>query len=471
MLLSVSELIGHLHPALVHLPIGILLAALLIEFLSRKEKYQALRPALAVTLLTGAVAAMISSITGYVLSTTDDYDKSLVTWHMWMGFATTLCAFMLYAKERNPGFPVTRRLLSVTLLALIFVTGHLGGSLTHGSDYFTKPIAGIFSNDTFSTTIRPIPNVQEAYAYGNVVKPILETKCYTCHGPNKQKGGLRMDDSLRLMKGGKDGVVIEPGKGDKSEMIKRMLLPPDDDDHMPPKEKSQPSAEQIALIHWWIDNGAPLDKKVKDLAQPEKIKPVLLALQKAPVIKHELQDVPSVPVEQADNAVMEKLKDKGVVVLPVAQNSHYLYANFVTDSIVSGDVLQLLLQMKKQLIWLNLANTNVGDTALSVVGQLQNLTRLHLENSAVTDKGLAQLHGLRNLQYLNLVGTKITAAGIMQLRTLPRLQQLYLYRTNISGSEFAGIRRTFVKTYIDSGSYVVPTLATDTTVVKAKQEY
>ena len=53
MLLSVSELIGHLHPALVHLPIGILLIALLMQWLAGKEKYKTLKPAIPITLLWG----------------------------------------------------------------------------------------------------------------------------------------------------------------------------------------------------------------------------------------------------------------------------------------------------------------------------------------------------------------------------------------------------------------------------------
>jgi hypothetical protein len=170
----------------------------------------------------------------------DDYDKTLVSWHMWIGVATALVSLMLYAKEKNPQFGVNKTLLSLGLLVLVFVTGHLGGSLTHGSDYFTQPLTG-GSDSSSSAVIKPIANVQEALVYNNVVQPILQTKCYSCHGANKQKGGLRMDDTTRLMKGGKDGVIILSGKGDESELIKRMLLPKDDDDHMPPKEKSQPT--------------------------------------------------------------------------------------------------------------------------------------------------------------------------------------------------------------------------------------
>ena len=49
------------------------------------------------------------------------------------------------------------------------ITGHLGGSLTHGSDYVTKPLKNIFSGDSdiAVSAIKPIPNVQEAAAYSD----------------------------------------------------------------------------------------------------------------------------------------------------------------------------------------------------------------------------------------------------------------------------------------------------------------
>ncbi len=472
MLLSITEFFGHLHPALIHLPIGILLIALIMQWLARKEKYKALQLVIPIVLLLGAASALLSCITGYILSISDEYDKSLVSWHMWMGLATAFVSFLLYAKEKNPRFGVNKTLLSAGLLVLIFVTGHLGGSLTHGSDYFTKPLADVFGDDTTSSAaIKPIANVQEAVVYNDIVKPVLQTKCYSCHGPNKQKGGLRMDDSTRLMKGGKDGVIIKPGKGDASEMIKRMLLPLHDDDHMPPKEKPQPSAEQVALLHWWIDNGADFNKKGKETAQPANIKTALLALQKASVAKNDVSDVPARPVDRADDKIIQHLSAKGIVVLPVAQGINYLLMNFVTDTIVTNDVLQLTVQLKKQLIWLKLNNTNIGDSSLQLLAQLANLTRLDVSHTHITDKGLLYLQGLQSLQYLNLVGTGITAQGVAQLKGLKNLQSLFLYQTNVNQAGYTALKTMFPKTVIDAGGYIVPTLITDTTQVKAKKEY
>lgn len=471
MLLSISQLFGHLHPALVHLPIGILLIALLLQWQANKRP--ALQQAVPVTLLAGAITALLSCITGYLLSVSDDYDKVAVTWHMWMGFATALVSFMLYAKEKNPQFAVNKKLLAFSLLVLVFVTGHLGGNLTHGADYTTKPLEDLFGGDSASSQIiKPIPNVQEAQVYADVVRPIFETKCYSCHGPNKQKGGLRMDDSTRLMKGGKDGIIIKPGKGDESELVKRLLLPSTDDDHMPPKEKPQLSKEQIALLHWWVDNNAAFSKKVKELPQPGAIKPALLALQKGDVPgKVSTAELPAQPVDAADSKVLEQLKQNSVVAIPLAQGTNYLQVSFVTDSIVTPAVLQLLTQLKKQVLVLKINNTSIGDDALPQIAQLTSLTRLDISHTHITDKGLQSLLPLQNLDYLNLVGTGITEKGLLQLKTLPKLKLVYIYQTNVNKAVYPQLKSNFPKATIDTGGYTVPTLVTDTTLVKAKQQY
>jgi hypothetical protein len=270
------------------------------------------------------------------------------------------------------------------------------------------------------------------------------------------------------MKGGKDGEVIEPGNADESEMIRRLLLPRNDEDHMPPKEKPQLKDDQVALLHWWIATGASFDKKAKELEQPEKIKPVLLALQKEE--KKVPSDIPQSPVEKPDEKAIQNLKDSGIVVLPVALNSNYLKVNFVTiDSVTSNDI-ALLLPVKKQIAWLDLSDEKITDSLLTTIAQLTNLTRLQLDNTPVTDKGLASLPSLTNLQYLNLVGTNVTANGLLRLKDLPALQAIYLYKTFITAADWPMLKNNFPKVTLDSGGYLVPTFETDTTIVKPPEK-
>ncbi len=275
-----------------------------------------------------------------------------------------------------------------------------------------------------------------------------------------------MDDSLRLMKGGKDGPVIIPGNTEKSEMAKRISLPREDDDHMPPKEKPQPTEQEIALIHWWIKSGAWFDKKVKQLDQPEEIKPALLALQHVQEKKIIAPEIPAKPVVKANGEAIKKLKDIGAVVEPVAQNTNYISANFVTVTNPGDKDVQLLLPLKEQLIELKLGSTSITDSALLVISQFKNLMRLQLDHTKITDKGLANLKALENLRYLNLVGTVVTEQGVMQLKELKNIHSIYLYQTGVKKSGWKDLKKAFPGALIDSGGYTVPFLPTDTIVVK-----
>lgn len=456
------EFLGRFHVALVHLPIGILLLACLFQWLEKKPKLSSLHTATSVAFLIGMICAILSAFTGFLLSYSGDYDEGLLIKHQWLGITTAVVSVAMFYVYMKPASVKIQYTVNIFLIFLIIVTGHLGGSLTHGAGYLSP----WQSPDTVQVQRRPIPNVQEALVYSDVIQPVLQSKCYNCHGKNKQKGKLRMDDLTRLMKGGKDGVVIIPGDDVKSEMAKRISLPREDDDHMPPKEKPQLTEQEIALIHWWIVNGASFSKKVKELDQTDDIKPALLALQNEQKKKNIVPDIPAKPVVKASDEAIKKLKDLGAVIEPVAQNTNYLSANFVAVANVSDKEIQLLLPLKEQLIELKLGNTSITDSALQIISQFKNLIRLQLNYAKITDKGLENLASSQSLRYLNLVGTNVTADGVVQLKSLKNLQSIYLYQTAVKRSEWNDLKKVFPKTLIDSGGYTVPFLPTDTVEVK-----
>jgi len=205
---------------------------------------------------------------------------------------------------------------------------------------------------------------------------------------------------------------------------------------------------------------------VKEIDQPEEIKPALLALQNVHPKKIIVPDIPAKPVAMADDKALKKLKEIGAVVEPVAQNTNYLQANFVTVIHAGDKEIQLLLPLKEQLIELKLGNTSVTDASLEVIAGFKNLMRLQLDHTKITDKGLANLKELQNLRYLNLVGTAVTEKGVLQLKDLTSLRSIYLYQTAVKKSEWSDLKKAFPKALIDSGGYIVPLLPTDTTEVK-----
>ncbi len=152
--------------------------------------------------------------------------------------------------------------------------------------------------------------------------------------------------------------------------------------------------------------------------------------------------------------------------MPVAQNSNYIMANFVTASGINNKDLSLLLPLKEQLIWLKVGDTKISDGALVYVAQCTNITFLQLHNTNVTDKGLSLLKSLDKLQSLNLVATNVTANGVIALKDLNQLNTLYLYKTKVDKKDWEQLKKEFPKTILDSGGYVVPLLPTDTIVAK-----
>ena len=101
--------------------------------------------------------------------------------------------------------------------------------------------------------VAPVEHVQ---FFEGRVRPILVEHCLECHGEKKQKGGLRLDSREGLLKGGKDGKVVVPGKAAESKLIVAVSYK-DEDLQMPPEGEGQLSAEQVEVLTQWVAMGAP----------------------------------------------------------------------------------------------------------------------------------------------------------------------------------------------------------------------
>ena len=87
------------------------------------------------------------------------------------------------------------------------------------------------------------------------IKPIFAAHCVKCHGAEKQKGGLRLDDRKTALEGGNSGAVIVPGKSADSKLI-HAVAGIDADLKMPPEPAPGLKADQVGKLRAWIDQGA-----------------------------------------------------------------------------------------------------------------------------------------------------------------------------------------------------------------------
>ena len=109
------------------------------------------------------------------------------------------------------------------------------------------------------------------------IRPILAEHCVGCHGPEKQKGKLRLDTRENLLKGGigdddKPVKVVEPGNPEKSLIIEAVNYKNEDIQMPPPKKKESRklSDEQIKDLTEWVKLGAPYgDKAVEAVKKAE----------------------------------------------------------------------------------------------------------------------------------------------------------------------------------------------------------
>ncbi len=93
----------------------------------------------------------------------------------------------------------------------------------------------------------------QAEFFEKKVRPLLDRHCQQCHGPDKQKGGLRLDSRAALLQGGDSGPAVVPGQPEKSRLVHAVRY--GDTPRMPPKAKL--ADEEIAVLAAWVKIGAP----------------------------------------------------------------------------------------------------------------------------------------------------------------------------------------------------------------------
>ena len=106
--------------------------------------------------------------------------------------------------------------------------------------------------------------------YEQHVKPLLSQNCYSCHGPEVQQSGLRLDLRQNALRGGDYGPVILPGNSAESKLIRR-LVNGDGGLQMPPTGAI--SNEEIGILRAWIDQGAEFRTEIVEEAAPKVLDP------------------------------------------------------------------------------------------------------------------------------------------------------------------------------------------------------
>lgn len=462
----IKQLIGRLHPIIVHLPIGFIIAALLLQWYDRKKKNN-LAKIVALLFLWGGISAATACISGYLLYLNEGYTFDTVKFHLGSGIITALFSLFMYVRQLESfkvGFlkRIPSALLSISLLILISLSGHLGGSITHGGDYLIEPLPGPFKKmlgyklPSSEMPILDENNWEQAVLYTDLVQPILNNRCVSCHNAKKEKGQLQLLNRDGILKGGENGTIIEPNDPAKSSLYSRLILPLEHEDHMPPKDKSQLGKAEIEIIKIWIAHGNTFNKSIKELGLSKNpFHPFFLKKQDA--------TYPNIAVGAVAIDTLLALKKTGIHVEKISEKSDFLKVSCINKPTFKDSDFELFRGIHNQIVYLDLGNTQITDAIFDELATLPNLTILKLDNTSLHGKNIEKLKGLPYLKSINLTSTNFEESQLPHLSSFKKLRTVYLYNTKVNKPNPLPSQKAD-NLYFDFGAYDLPALATDTIV-------
>ncbi len=426
MILQIISL-GRLHPLLVHLPIGILVLAFLMELYFRKKDSETENNIIIFTLAIAALTTVLSVASGWLLGEDGGYDETLLFRHRWMAIGLAIGSVLLYFIKKYPKSWSKNIYLPlfICVIALLGLTGHYGGSMTHGEDY-------LYKNEKAKKVV--ITDVDNALVFNDIIMPILDDKCVSCHNPNKVKGGLIMTNKEQLLLGGESGSLLVAEKDEDPRLIHHIKLPMEDDDHMPPKGKVQLTNQEIQLLEWWIGHENCFDCVAGTLDKTEKINTILNSLEEDTSTRALIaKKVAMVPEDW-----LASININGPIVTKLAEKNPLLIANLSGNKSLGKNDLKALKKYAENIVELNLGNSNFNDTISSYLTSFKNLTKLQLQNTRITDKSMEVIGDLEHLESLNIYGTDITDLGLEKLTALNGLKTLYPWNSKITKEALDG---------------------------------
>ncbi|MDU0353657.1 DUF1592 domain-containing protein [Paraglaciecola aquimarina] len=252
---GILRFFGRFHVLLLHFPVTLLLLAPILSFATKLKRFEQLRPAIRPIWWLGALSAVATVSMGLLLASNEGFAFNEVQQHMIAGicvallalYCTGLITFGSTSFLGKAHYATASALLTVT----IFFAAHEGGNLVHGNTYLTR-----YSPEPFRTWLSPaeqkldMAQVDDTH-YIETVRPLLESYCFDCHGPDTQKANVRLD-------------ILNPDfiKGSDAEHW-HAALDMINTAEMPPKKKKQPSADERRIIVDWMTQGIQLAKAAK----------------------------------------------------------------------------------------------------------------------------------------------------------------------------------------------------------------
>ncbi|SFH04918.1 Uncharacterized membrane protein [Algoriphagus hitonicola] len=424
------QVFGRSHPLVLHFPIVLLLLGVCFSFVPAIEQNPDLKKLAQFIWIIGINFAGISVLAGLILSQ-EDYAGETLNLHQWTGWAVFIIAAVLYfSKDYSKTFLKTGSLI---LAVTVVLAGHWGASLTHGETFLLAPIIPEEPTQT---------NLAEAEVFKDVIQPIFQSKCISCHKEGKVKGKLRLDNVKEMIKGGKSGPFVVGGNLEESLLTQRIHLPLEEKKHMPPKDKTQLSEEERTLLTEWVKAGAVLDLKLHEVDSSSSLfKLASLRFNPEPVYSFEFADLDQV----------SELNNYYRTVEPLSPESPALIASYFGIAAFDPASLTDLEEVKEQIIQLNLDKIPLTGIDLSFLKSWPNLETLRLNFTQLDESQILEISEIQTLKSLAISGNKLSEKSIEGLLEMQKLRQLFLWQSGLSDEQKEKLKKGLPRTKIEFG--------------------
>jgi len=438
--------LGKFHPLILHLPIGALMLVFVMEAagLMTLGKY---RPNTTLGLFFASSTGVFAVVFGYFLYLTGEYPESaLVLDHKRDGILFSLFLLVAFVVKYTADVKLTGKAFKGVYFSSLAATGfmmvsagHHGGEISHGDPMDSLPSTIVAKRDE----IKNAPVDTDPVVFTQIIQPILEAKCISCHGEDKQKSSLRLDTYAFMLDGGEETDSLVPGDVKESTMISYLHLPEGDDLRMPPEGKSQLTAEQIEILEWWVEIGAPESAKRSELEITPVIEKALATLltpaqqarldaaKKAEIAAKKKADKKK-RIELASALEAVNAKFPGSLKYVSQQNTDLNFSAVSYRSKFFDADIEILASVFKDVVELDLSSTEITDAAASKLSQFTKLKKVKLNGTQVSDVILATLSELPELEVINVYGTQVSDEGLSNLTTHPKLHRIYVWNTKVT---------------------------------------
>ena len=444
--------LGRFHPLLVHLPIGFLILAILIEIYCSIFKIRINQSIINFTWFVAFFSSVLTTILGLLIAETGHYIDENLSMHKIFGFSLTGITFISWFLRlsifSNLFSSSLKTLSNVIIVVLLTLTGHYGGNLTHGEtylvDYAPEQIKELVVNKNKNIELE----IDSVKIYNDLIQPIFNQKCVSCHNKEISRGNLNMDSYSNLLKGGSSGNPINKSDPRKSLLIKRITMPTSELKYMPP-DGEPVSFDEIKTLIWWINNFDKSNENLASLKVEDDIKESLEILYSLNF--KEKQWFEKIVVEKLDESLIQNIDNTTFQIKYISDDKKFLSVKYLKKNASINDI-EKLQKISSNITYLTAKSSNLSNDIIKSISNFKNIVKLEIQDNNIDDESIEILQSLNNLEILNIHNTKITNRAIESLKNFKNLKRAYVWGTSISKNEVDDFNRKDSKLKLIGGN-------------------